>query len=75
MPPRTGFLMEWLEGEALGAKIVRAPELAALRPRLADQCGEILASVRDFLREDVMGRLASLDRTMRVFPTAGGAVV
>jgi aminoglycoside phosphotransferase (APT) family kinase protein len=40
-----GFLMEWLEGETLGARIVRAPELAAVRPRLARQCGEILALI------------------------------
>jgi aminoglycoside phosphotransferase (APT) family kinase protein len=40
-----GFLMEWLEGEALGARIVRAPELEEVRPRLARQCGEILARI------------------------------
>ncbi len=40
-----GFLMEWLEGEALGAKIARAPEFEAIRPRLARQCGEILARI------------------------------
>jgi aminoglycoside phosphotransferase (APT) family kinase protein len=40
-----GFLMEWLEGEALGARIARAPELEEVRPRLARQCGEILARI------------------------------
>jgi aminoglycoside phosphotransferase (APT) family kinase protein len=40
-----GFLMEWLEGETLGAKIARAPELEAARTRLATQCGEILARI------------------------------
>jgi aminoglycoside phosphotransferase (APT) family kinase protein len=40
-----GFLMEWLEGEALGARIVRTPELEEVRPRLARQCGEILARI------------------------------
>lgn len=40
-----GFIMEWLEGEALGAKIARAPEFESLRPKLAFQCGEILARV------------------------------
>jgi aminoglycoside phosphotransferase (APT) family kinase protein len=40
-----GFVMEWLEGETLGARIVRAPELAAIRPRLARQCGEVLARI------------------------------
>jgi aminoglycoside phosphotransferase (APT) family kinase protein len=40
-----GFLMEWLEGEALGARIVRAESLDAIRPKLARQCGEILARI------------------------------
>ena len=40
-----GFVMEWLEGETLGARIVRSPELADVRPRLARQCGEILARI------------------------------
>jgi aminoglycoside phosphotransferase (APT) family kinase protein len=40
-----GFIMEWLEGEALGARIVRDPSLDAIRPRLAEQCGEILARI------------------------------
>lgn len=39
------FIMEWLDGETLGARIVRAPELAAVRPRLAYQCGQILARI------------------------------
>jgi aminoglycoside phosphotransferase (APT) family kinase protein len=38
-----GFVMEWLEGETLGAKIVRDPAFEALRPRLAFECGAILA--------------------------------
>jgi len=40
-----GFVMQWLEGEALGARIARSPELAELRPKLAFQCGEILARI------------------------------
>jgi aminoglycoside phosphotransferase (APT) family kinase protein len=38
-----GFLMEWLDGETLGAKIVRAPAFESIRPRLAFECGAILA--------------------------------
>ena len=34
-----GFIMEWLDGEALGARIGRAPELEEIRPRLAFECG------------------------------------
>ncbi len=37
-----GFIMEWLDGIALGARIVRSPDLAEVRPKLARQCGEIL---------------------------------
>ena len=40
-----GFLMEWLEGETLGARITRAPELDNIRPQLARQCGEVLARI------------------------------
>jgi len=40
-----GFIMEWLEGEALGARIVRAPELDAVRPKLAYACGQYMARI------------------------------
>ncbi len=40
-----GFIMEWLDGEALGARIVRAAELDAIRPQLAFQCGQALARI------------------------------
>ena len=40
-----GFLMEWIEGEALGARILRSPEFAEVRPRLAYDCGRIAAQI------------------------------
>ena len=40
-----GFVMEWLEGETLGARIVRSEALAEVRPRLAEECGEVLARI------------------------------
>lgn len=40
-----GFVMEWLEGHTLGARIVRSPDLDGIRPRLAHQCGEVLARI------------------------------
>lgn len=40
-----GFVMAWLEGETLGHRIAGAPEFAAVRPRLARRCGEILARI------------------------------
>ena len=42
-----GFLMEWLEGEALGARIVRSPEFDEIRPRLAYECGRVLARIHN----------------------------
>lgn len=40
-----GFIMEWLAGETLGARINRAPEFAAIRDKLAFQCGALLARI------------------------------
>ncbi|MEQ8233776.1 MAG: phosphotransferase family protein [Gammaproteobacteria bacterium] len=40
-----GFLMSWIEGETLGARIARHDDFASVRPRLARQCGEILARI------------------------------
>ena len=40
-----GFVMEWLDGHTLGARIVRSPDLADVRPHLARQCGEVLARI------------------------------
>ncbi|MCZ6887352.1 MAG: phosphotransferase [Gammaproteobacteria bacterium] len=40
-----GFLMQWLDGETLGARIVRSDALAEARAGLAYQCGEVLARI------------------------------
>ena len=40
-----GFLMQWLEGETLGKRIVRSEHLARARQGLAFECGEILARI------------------------------
>lgn len=40
-----GFLMRWVDGETLGARIARHADFAAVRPQLARQCGEILARI------------------------------
>ncbi|MBL6749008.1 MAG: phosphotransferase family protein [Nevskia sp.] len=40
-----GYVMERLNGEALGGRIVRKPEFAAVRGRLAYQCGELLGRI------------------------------
>lgn len=39
------FIMEWLDGETLGARIVRGEEFAEIRPQLAYECGRILALI------------------------------
>lgn len=57
-----GFVMEWLEGETVGGRILRAPELAEVRPRLAFQCGEILARIHgiDPGASGIAGRLKTI---------------
>ena len=60
-----GFLMEWLDGETLGARVLRAEHLAEARPKLAYQCGEILARIH---RLDLSG--SGLDRSLHVVQPA-----
>ncbi len=57
-----GFVMEWLDGEALGARIVRDPSLDGIRPKLAEQCGEILARIHaiDLAATGLESRLAHM---------------
>ena len=40
-----GFIMSWLEGEALGARINRAPQYETVRKSLAYECGRNLARI------------------------------
>lgn len=40
-----GFIMEWLEGETLGSRIVRHKDFAQLRTHLAYECGATLARI------------------------------
>ena len=40
-----GFIMQWMDGETLGQRIVHDEALAGIRPELARRCGEILGSV------------------------------
>ena len=41
----TGFVMDHVEGETLARKILRDDVFAAVRPKLAFQCGEVLARI------------------------------
>ena len=47
----SGFVMERLEGETIPQRIFRDDSLADVRPRLARQCGEILAGIHGVGRE------------------------
>ena len=40
-----GFVMEWIEGESIGARINRSEDLAAARAGLASECGRALARI------------------------------
>ena len=41
----SGFLMDRIPGQTIARKILRNQEFAAVRPRLARQCGSILAAI------------------------------
>jgi len=58
-----GFIMQWLDGVALGARIVRSPELDGIRPRLAYECGRILAQIHgiDLDATGLRSRLETID--------------
>ena len=59
----SGFVMEWLDGETLGQRIVRAQELAGVRPRLARECGQILGRIHalDWRAAGLAGELSEVD--------------
>ena len=68
-----GFVMEWLDGIALGARIVRSPDLAETRPKLARQCGEILGRLHtiDLEGHGLDRHLASLSAVDFIEQTRG----
>ncbi len=45
-----GFIMAFVDGETLGGRIVRDERFADARPKLARQCGEILARLHSIPR-------------------------
>jgi aminoglycoside phosphotransferase (APT) family kinase protein len=50
-----GFIMEFVEGETLGGRIARDARFEATRPKLARQCGEILARIHDIPTSEAPG--------------------
>ena len=69
-----GFMMEWLEGETLGQRIVRSEDLADIRPKLARQCGEILGRIHtlDWQRAGLQEHLPTIDPATLVDETWAG---
>ena len=49
----SGYLMERLAGETIPRKVFRDPALAPVRPRLAHQCGQILARIHAVPSEEL----------------------
>jgi aminoglycoside phosphotransferase (APT) family kinase protein len=49
----SGFVMDRLEGETLARRILRDDAFAEARPKLARQCGEILAGIHAITRDDL----------------------
>jgi aminoglycoside phosphotransferase (APT) family kinase protein len=56
----SGYVMERLEGETIARRILRDDAFAAVRPRLARQCGEILARIHA-MRVDALPKLPCAD--------------
>ena len=57
-----GFIMQWLDGESLGRRIVTSPELSEARDKLVHQCGAVLARIHgiDLAATGLDKRLAHL---------------
>jgi aminoglycoside phosphotransferase (APT) family kinase protein len=49
------ILMERIEGETIARRILRDDAFAAVRPRLAEQCGELLARIHSIPAEEIPG--------------------
>lgn len=61
----TGFIMQRVAGETIPRKILRDDEFAAIRPKLARQCGEILAGIHG-LPASVLPQLRRMDAAAEV---------
>jgi aminoglycoside phosphotransferase (APT) family kinase protein len=69
---REAFVMERLEGETIGRRIVRRPELAAARERLPEQMAEELAKIHAIPLERVpFLRPAGLERLVEELDDVG----
>ena len=50
-----GYITQWIDGEALGPRIVRDEKLAAARTLMTAQCGKILATIHTIDRAEAVG--------------------
>src|SRR3954468_18715806 len=71
----TGFIMERVEGETIPRRILRDAQFESVRPKLARQCGEILAAIHGLAQADLpklrrmtsAAEIAQLDEEYRSF--------
>ena len=73
------IVMERLEGETLARRILRDEAYAEVRPRLAEQCGEILARIHSIPLDEVPGLehpdvVADVRETIRSYDDASPAL-
>lgn len=69
-----GYVMGRVEGETIARKILRDPEFADARPKLARQCGKILAAIHTIDTHDlgelaVVPAKAQLDQYRTIYDT------
>jgi aminoglycoside phosphotransferase (APT) family kinase protein len=56
-----GYVMDRLPGETIARKILRDPEFDVVRPRLARQCGELLARIHNVDIAPLRSALTAID--------------
>jgi len=71
-----GYVMQRMPGESLARRILREERFAAARPRMAGQCGEILAGIHAVPCEDLeglkeLGVSEQLDHYLAVYDSLG----
>lgn len=60
-----GFVMTRVEGETIGPKILKAPELESAREKFAPQCGRILAAIHAIEPGDIALETRTAESTLK----------
>lgn len=68
------YFLDWVEGEAIGRRVVKHPELAAARERLPEELAAELAKIHTITRASEPALASGLDRG-RAAPGAVGAAL